>query len=88
MTRKEIEMLQLYLLNKHSQLEDDYRETQRRIQWRKADTIDCIEFMIAYERFHLFCEVFCDISNILRIYGRDIRKNQVLTGLDEFDIIK
>lgn len=80
MTRKEIEMLQEYLLNMHSRLELELIESQRVLQWRRADTVDAIEYIIAKERFNLFCEVFSDISHILRIYGRDIRKRELLDG--------
>lgn len=78
MTRKEIEMLQLYLQNMHSRLEAELIDSRRVLQWRRADTVDAIEYIIANERFTLFCEIFADISHILRIYGRELHKSDLL----------
>ncbi|MBQ7130978.1 MAG: hypothetical protein IJO29_00240 [Oscillospiraceae bacterium] len=80
MTKLEIEFLQAYLYNMHCRLESEYLHLQRSLQLRRADSIDAVEFLIAYERFNMFCEVYADISHILRLYDRDVKKRDLLDG--------
>lgn len=61
------EILSLYFLRRICQLEDNVVEYRNRIRYRKYDTVDLLELIIAEERLQAFREFRSDVMNILNL---------------------
>lgn len=65
MTRKEI-ILQMFL-TQYNILSDEIDEIQRNLRYRKVTTTDCLELIIALERFQMLKEMQKWIFSIMQI---------------------
>lgn len=65
MKEKEIDLLFAYIYNNRMRLEDEVSQLQANIRFRKIDSVDCIELMLATERLNTFKEVTKDIRMLL-----------------------
>lgn len=70
MTEKEIGLLFAYIYNNRVRLEDDVRQLQANIRFRKIDSVDCVELMLATERLNTFKEVTDNIRLLLGFYDK------------------
>ena len=61
------DVLSLYFLRRICQLEDNVVEYRNRIRYRKYDTVDLLELIIAEERLQAFREFRSDVVNILNL---------------------
>lgn len=61
------DILSLYFLRRICALEDNVMEYRNRIRYRKYDTVDLLELIIAEERLQAFREFRSDIMNILNL---------------------
>lgn len=67
MTQNELEMLYAYILNQYTRYESDLQYLQGRMRYSRIDFVDCLEMIIALERFHAFCTFSHDIRHILHL---------------------
>ncbi len=65
MTRKEI-ILQMFL-TQYNILSDEIDELQRNLRYRRITTTDCLELIIALERFQMLKDMQRWIFSIMRI---------------------
>ena len=61
------DILSLYFLRRVCELEDDVTEYRNRIRYRKYDTVDLLELIIAEERLQAFKEFRSDVTTILNL---------------------
>lgn len=76
-TQKEITLLFAYIYNNQVRLEDEIRQLQANIRFRRIDSVDCVELMLATEHLNTFKEVTNDISLLLGLKG-DYRREYCL----------
>lgn len=67
MTEHEKTLLFMYLIHRGDLLEDEFRELQTTIRYRRIDSCDCIELSIALERLAAFREFSRDITALLKL---------------------
>lgn len=67
MREKETILIYQYIINNHSNLEEELRELQQRFRYRKADINDCIEMMLLKQRLETFKQVTTDIVHLLNL---------------------
>ena len=63
----ETELLYSYLIAEERRLSMDVTELTQSLRYRKIDTVDCIELMLAQERFDAFRHFSKDIRNLLKV---------------------
>lgn len=66
MTEHERILLYSYIYNNIQQLENDVKQLQSNVRFRRIDTADCMELMIALTQLETFREVAEHILCILR----------------------
>lgn len=71
MTSAEREILYQYFVSQRTRLEDEFEICQSRLRYRRTDSIDCLEFMIAKERLQAFIEFSDDVQHLLKIVRKD-----------------
>lgn len=64
---KKYDILQEYFHNEFIRLENDVKQLQENIKWRRISTIDCLELIIAQERFAAFLEFRANVKAILKL---------------------
>lgn len=65
MTQKEI--LMTYILNNRDRLEEDVRQLQQNVRYRKIDPVDCMELSLAIERLNSFEEFSRSVMAIMKL---------------------
>lgn len=70
MTQREIILLMSYIRNNTDRLEDEVRQLQENVRYRKFDAYDCTELTCAIERLNIFRQTTSDIRNLLGLYGK------------------
>lgn len=65
MTQKEL--LLAYFYNNRCRLEDEVKQLQTNIRFRKVDIADCVELACAIQRLETFSEVTRHVMAILKI---------------------
>lgn len=65
MTQKEL--LLAYFYNNRCRLEDEVKQLQTNIRFRKVDISDCVELACAIQRLETFAEVTRQVMAILKI---------------------
>lgn len=65
MTQKEL--LLAYFYNNRCRLEDEVKQLQTNIRFRKVDIADCVELACAIQRLETFSEVTRHVLAILKI---------------------
>lgn len=76
MRQKEIELLQAYFLNYMTILEGEVTQLQNNIRFRRIDTIDCIELIIARERLNCFLEFKNNVYALLNLQNCEVEENE------------
>lgn len=61
------EILSLYFLRRLCSLEDEVTEYKNRIRYRKYDSVDLLELLLAEERLQAFKEFRSDVVSILNL---------------------
>lgn len=67
MTQKQLDIYGAYVYNQRCRMEDDISTLQQNLRWRKISVLDCLELIIAQERYNAFCEFVADVNFILKI---------------------
>lgn len=67
MREREIVLLMQYIMNNQQRLEEELRELQNNLRYRKVDVNDCVELMLCKERFETFTRVTKDIVALLHL---------------------
>lgn len=70
MKEKEIDLLFAYIYNNRMRLEEEVSQLQANIRFRKIDSVDCVELMLATERLNTFKEVTNNIRMLLGLYDK------------------
>lgn len=55
MTQKQLDIYGAYVYNQRCRMEDDISTLQQNLRWRKISALDCLELIIAQERYNAFC---------------------------------
>lgn len=67
MREKEIILLLQYIVNNKQNLEQELRERQQSIRYRKITVEDCLDLALCRERLNMFNQVTHDICAILKL---------------------
>ena len=67
MREKEIILLLQYIVNNKQALEEELRELQQRIRYRKISVDDCLELALCRERLFMFNQTTRDIVALLKL---------------------
>lgn len=67
MREKEIILLLQYIVNNKQELEQELRERQQNLRYRKISVEDCLELALCRERLSMFNQVTRDIATILKL---------------------
>lgn len=67
MKRTELNLLDAYVYNNRTRLEDEVRELQTNLRFRRVGVADCIELASALERLDTFKQVTKDIRILLKM---------------------
>lgn len=70
MKQSEKDLISKYIYNNYVRLENTVHTLQNNIRYRKIDTVDCIELMLAQQEFETFKEVTKHIRILLKINVR------------------
>ncbi len=65
MTQKEI--LMTYILNNRDRLEEDVRQLQQNLRYKKVDPVDCMELSLAIERLTSFNNFSQSVIEIMKL---------------------
>lgn len=65
MTQKEI--LLSYIYNNRCRLEDEVRQLQTNLRFRRIDIADCVELACALQRLETFKEVSAHVLTIMKL---------------------
>lgn len=65
MTQKEL--LLAYFYNNRCRLEEEVKQLQTNVRFRKIDITDCVELICAIQRLETFSEVTRDVLSLLKI---------------------
>lgn len=61
-SRSQRELWFCYVVNYRQRLENDIKQLQTNLRYRKVDAVDCLELALAIERLNCFNE-FCSHTN-------------------------
>ena len=67
MTEKERELILAYIVNQDFRLEEECRELQARLRFRRVGIEDCVELMLAKQRYDDFQEFALVILRLLHL---------------------
>lgn len=67
MTKKEMTVLYAYIYNNRCRLEDEVRQLQANIRYRKIDVTDCFELACSMQQLQTFYEVTEHIMLLLNM---------------------
>lgn len=67
MKQTEKDIINMYIYNNTIRLEDNVKQLQNNIRYRRIDTIDCIELLIAQQELETFKEVTKHIKMLLKL---------------------
>jgi len=77
MTQKEV--LMSYILNNRVRLEGEFQRSQQQIRYRRIDTVDCLECIIAQTRLQAFEEFAAHIMHLMKMNLPDDLQKQYIT---------
>lgn len=63
----EINLVYNYIYNNRQRLEEELRNQQAKLRYRKIDVVDCIETACVIERLNTFRQMSCDILQLLKL---------------------
>lgn len=69
MNQDELSRVYSYIFNNQLKLEDNVKQLQANIRYRKIDILDCIELACALQELETFKEVTKDIRILLNLGG-------------------
>lgn len=67
MTQKERDLLYSYIYSNYTQLESEIITLQNNLRFRHIDVSDCMEYIVALQRFDTFKEVTHHIRELLSL---------------------
>ena len=67
MRQSEKDILMMYIYNNTVRLENNVKQLQSNIRYRRIDTVDCIELMLAQQELETFKEVTKHIRVLLKL---------------------
>lgn len=67
MKRKERELLLNYIINNRCYLRQDLDKLTQAVRYRQVDSVDCLELIIAQERYNSFVEYSKQILILLKL---------------------
>lgn len=67
MRQSEKDLINKYIYNNMIRLEDTVKQLQNNIRYRRIDSIDCIELLMAQQELETFKEVTKHIKTLLKI---------------------
>lgn len=70
MKQAELALLYAYIYNNRIRLKNDIRALQANIRFREIDTVDCLELILAVERYNTFKETTNQIRHLLNLDGK------------------
>lgn len=71
MNQKEITLLFEYIYHNRCRLEDDVRQLQTNVRFRRVDSADCLELLKANIYLESFKEITSNIRCLLELYPDD-----------------
>lgn len=74
MRQSEFSLLYAYLYNNQLELEQEVKQMQTNIRYRRIDETDCFELACAIERLNTFKQVSEDIRSMLSIFDKKCKK--------------
>ena len=76
MNKVEINLVYNYIYNHRQRLDEELRQQQANLRYRKIDIVDCIETACLIERLNTFRQTTKDILQLLKLVELDeIREN-------------
>lgn len=67
MTKKELRLLLSYIYNNRCRLENNIKQLQSNVRFRRVDSADCMELLHALQEYETFKEVTNHILLLLKI---------------------
>ena len=67
MTQQEITLLLSYIYNNTCRLEEEVRQQQANLRFRKIDVVDCFELACSMQQLQTFTEVTNHIMTLLKL---------------------
>lgn len=67
MRQSELALIMAYIYNNRKRLEDNVRQLQTNVRYRRIDLPDCVELLCAQQELETFLEVTNQIRAILNI---------------------
>lgn len=74
-TQKQRELWLCYVVNQRQYLENDIRQLQSNVRYRRIDAVDCMELALAIERLNCFNEFARHTTEIFKILSGDELQN-------------
>ncbi|MBQ7784187.1 MAG: hypothetical protein IJ368_09475 [Oscillospiraceae bacterium] len=75
MTKKQRDIYAMYVYNQRTRLEQEIENLQQKIRWRHVSQVDCLELIIAQERYNSFCEFITNVNSIFEVDKYDKKHN-------------
>lgn len=70
------ELWYCYVVNYRQRLEDDIKQLQTNLRYRKVDAVDCMELALAIERLNCFNEYCRHTNEIFKIMSGNELQNR------------
>lgn len=70
MTEKEKELLLAWLVNQELRIEEEVKQSQQNLRFRKIDIVDCFDLAILQQRLYDFQEFSLTVIRLLNIERR------------------
>lgn len=67
MRKREVSVIYNYIYNHRQRLEEELRQQQVNLRYRKIDVVDCIETACLIERLNTFRQTTVDILQLLNL---------------------
>ncbi len=77
MNKRELTLLYSYLYNNRIRLENEVKQLQQNVRYRRVDIVDCMELACALERLNTFTEASQDIRALLNLNASYDEKNGI-----------
>ena len=68
MNQKEITLLFAYIYNNQTRLEEEVKQLQTNVRFRRVDSVDCMELLKANIYLEAFKEITSDIRCLLKLF--------------------
>lgn len=77
MKKNEMALVYNYIYNEQQRYEDELRQLQTNIRYRRIDVSDCTELICAIERLNTFMQVTRNIMTLLKMKEIEIDEEEV-----------